>query len=167
MNIRFLTEEDLQIRIQWMNDPKVYKSMHFEVPVHLENTYKWFFDAKNNKSRVDMVFEEDGLLVAMGGLTNIIHDINKAELYIFVNPKIQQKGIGTSATKLLCQYGFEILNLNKIYLATNEDNFAARRVYEKCGFSLEGVLRQEYKTEDGTLLSRMYYGLLKGELLNE
>ena len=26
MNIRFLTEEDLQIRIQWMNDPKVYKS---------------------------------------------------------------------------------------------------------------------------------------------
>jgi RimJ/RimL family protein N-acetyltransferase len=54
--------------------------------------------------------------------------------------------------------------LDKIYLETNEDNHAAKKVYEKCGFQLEGILRNEYKNQEGLLKSRLYYGMLKGEL---
>ena len=164
MNARLLCEKDLPIRVEWMNNPKVYSSMHYEVPILLENTLNWFHKNVGNVGRADLVFEEDGQIVAMGGLTAINREVDKAELYVFVNPNLQRGGIGTKATNLLCKYGFEQLNLNKIYLETNEDNWAARRVYEKCGFRLEGVHRAECKNCNGDWQSRMYFGMLKGEL---
>ena len=164
MIVRCLHERDLSTRVEWMNNPKVYGSMHYEVPILLENTIKWYEKNIGNRGRADVVFEENGEILAMGGLTGIDSDVNKAELYIFVNPNLQRGGIGTMATKLLCKYGFEQLGLNKIYLETNEDNWAARRVYEKCGFQLEGTHRAEYKDCAGNWLCRMYYGMLKGEL---
>lgn len=163
MIVRRLEENDLQLRVSWMNNEKVYKSMHFEVPVVMGNTINWFRTNMGNDKRADLTFEIDGDIIAFGGLTGINREVNKAELYIFVNPEAQKGGIGTKATKLLCQYGFEQLGLNKIFLETNEDNVAARRVYEKCGFKLEGTLREEYVTPGGNLLARMYYGLLKEE----
>ena len=163
MIVRRLEENDLQLRVSWMNNEKVYKSMHFEVPVVMGNTINWFRNNIGNDKRADLAFEIEGKIVAFGGLTSINREVNKAELYIFVNPEAQKGGIGTKATILLCQYGFEQIGLNKIYLETNEDNVAARRVYEKCGFKLEGEHREEYKDEDNHMISRMYYGLLKSE----
>ena len=163
MIVRRLEERDLQLRVSWMNSAKVYSNMHFDVPVLMDNTIKWFRNNLGNEKRADWTFEDNDVVVAFGGLTNINCAVNKAELYIFVNPKSQKSGIGTQATFLLCRYGFEQLGLNKIYLETNEDNLAARRVYEKCGFILEGNHREEYISQDGHLLSRMYYGLLKSE----
>ena len=55
------------------------------------------------------------------------------------------------------------MGLNKIFLITNEDNIAAQKVYEKCGFVKEGQLRNEYKTSAGIFMDRIYYGLLKSE----
>lgn len=164
MIVRRLTKGDLQLRVNWMNDPKVYNSMHFETPVLMDNTIRWFENNVGNNKRADLAFEENGVVVAFGGLTNINSEVRKAELYIFVNPEIQKGGIGTRATKALCGYGFNQLELNKIFLETNEDNIAAQRVYEKCGFVLEGKLRNEYISNDGRVMCRMYYGLLKGEL---
>ena len=163
MIVRKLEESDLQLRVCWMNNEKVYSSMHFDIPVIMENTIKWYHNNIGNNKRADLTFEEGGEIVAFGGLTCINREVDKADLYIFVNPNAQKGGIGTKATKLLCKYGFEELGLSKIYLETNEDNVVARRVYEKCGFRLEGVHREEYKTLDGVMLSRMYYGLLKRE----
>lgn len=164
MIARLLKPEDLQLRVNWMNHPHVYSSMHYAVPVIMENTIKWFENNIGNKKRADLTFVENGEIVAFGGLTEINRETNKAELYIFVNPEVQQKGIGTRATKELCKYGFDELELEKIYLLTNEDNVAAQRVYLKCGFVLEGKLRNEYINSEGRLMCRMYYGLLKGEL---
>lgn len=164
MIIRRLRVEDLDLRVHWMNHPKVYSSMHFDVPVILENTFKWFQNNIGNENRADVTFEEDGEIVAFGGLTGINRETNKAELYVFVKPDSQKGGIGTNATKLLCKYGFNELGLEKIYLETNEDNVVAQRVYSKCGFVLEGKLRNEYKNSEGKLMCRLYYGLLKGEL---
>lgn len=164
MILRTLQIGDLKIRVDWMNNPKVYSSMHFDIPVSLDNTIRWFENNQKNDNRADVVFEEKGQLLAMGGLTNINRETNKAELYVFVNPNLQKGGFGTQATKLLCKYGFEDLKLDKIYLETNEDNHAAKKVYEKCGFQLEGILRNEYKNQEGLLKSRLYYGMLKGEL---
>lgn len=147
-----------------MNHPKIYGSMHFEVPVMMENTICWFENNIGNEKRADLVFEENGEVVAFGGLTSINRETNKAELYIFVKPEVQMAGVGTRATKELCRFAFAELGLDKVYLETNEDNLAAQHVYEKCGFMLEGKLRNEYRAKDGNLMCRMYYGLLKGEL---
>lgn len=165
MKIRRLQKEDLQTRVDWMNSPNVYSSMHFSIPVMLENTIRWFEDIQGNDLRADMAFtNEEGELVAFGGITSINLELKMGELYVFVCPTIHAKGLGTKAARLLCNYGFTELRLNKIYLETNDDNYAAQRVYEKVGFVLEGRKRQEYVRKNGTMGERYYYGLLKDEL---
>lgn len=162
MIARRLEEKDLQLRVDWMNNPKVYSSMHFDIPVKLENTYNWFLGHIGSETRVDLTFEEDGKIVAFGGLTSINPEIKKAELYIFVDPNMQKQGYGLKATKILCEYGFEMLHLNKIYLYVNATNIGAKKTYEKIGFKLEGILRQEL-LHRGNLHDRLYYGLLAVE----
>lgn len=167
MIIRRLQYEDLPTRVEWMNNPKIYSSMHFDLPITFENTVRWFENNQTKENRCDVCFEENNAIVAFGGLTSLDSVLKKAELYIFVNPNLQKSGFGTEATKLLCGYGFEKLKLHKIYLITNEDNLAAIRVYQKCGFCLEGKHRDEYITKDKVYKDRLYFGLLNKEYYGE
>ena len=153
MIIRKLEKSDLGERVAWMNNPQVFRTMHFTPPISLENTIVWFERNKSIPTRC---------LVAMGGLTNIDYTTRKAEFYIFVNPSRQKEGIGTMSTKMLCKYGFEILKLHKIYLFTNNSNIGARKTYEKVGFKLEGIHRDEMIDEE-KYDDRLYYGLLSSE----
>ena len=125
MEIRKLNKEDLPIRVKWMNHPHIYQNMHFDIPVLLEKTEAWYATL-SKRNRCDLVFLKEGQIVAMGGLTNIDSVVKKAELYIFVNPESHHAGIGTEATRQLCNYGFSALDLQKIYLVTNDDNVPMR-----------------------------------------
>ena len=164
MTLRRISVEDLHVRVEWMNNPHIYQSMHYEVPVNLEKTLQWYTKNADSSSRFDAVFEEQGQIVAMGGLTGIDPILNKAELYIFVDPDLHSKGTGTRATRLLCRYGFESLGLAKIVLVTNDSNIGAQKVYEKVGFSLEGKMRRE-AVVNNRFEDRLYYGMFKEELI--
>ena len=163
MIIRRLEKGDLETRVEWMNNPLIYSSMHFEVPILMERTLQWYESNLMNDKRFDVTVLEDGEIVAFGGFTSINREIGKAETYLFASPFQLHKGIGTRAKKLICEFGFKELGLNKIYFITNEDNYASIRVNEKCGFKLEGRLRKEYLTKNGEYKDRLYYGLLKEE----
>lgn len=163
MKIRKIKKLDLKTRVSWMNNPKVYQSMHFQTPVMLKKTIQWYRKNETDNSRVDVSFvDSEDRLVAMGGLTHIDLEVKKAELYIFVSPDIHGKGYGTYCTALLCYYGFSILGLHKVYFYTNARNLPAKHIYEKVGFMLEGCLREEL-IEDNSYGDRLYYGLLKHE----
>lgn len=162
MEIRKLALEDLQQRVDWMNNPLVYKSMHFDVPVLIGKTIEWYNRNQQMEDRFDCAFfDEAGVIVAFGGITSINEEIGKGETYIFTNPDAHHKGIGTEAMKLLCKYGFETVGLNKLYAYTNEDNVASIKLHQKVGYEIEGRLRQEYKDDDGKLKDRIYLGYLK------
>lgn len=162
MNLRRLDLPDLETRVKWMNDKRVFDLMHFEVPVKIEDTIKWFQRISLDDNRADLVIEDDDRLLAMAGITNINKILRTGELYIFVNPDLQKQGIGNKSIKLICNYGFNQLKLNKIYLYTNANNIGARKIYENNGFKLEGVLRQEALYQ-GKLIDRLYFGILAGD----
>lgn len=160
MLLRKIIETDLKTRVEWMNNPKVYKTMHFVPPISLETTKKWYENNCKNSSRFDAAFtDDDGNLLAFGGLTNIDYSVRKAEFYVFVNPMMQGKGYGTEATYLLLKYGFSVLQLHKVFLLTNASNIGAKKTYEKVGFKLEGVHREE-NIIDEKYEDRLYYGFL-------
>jgi len=51
------------------------------------------------------------------------------------------RGYGTDATRTVLRFGFDEMQLHRIALGVRADNLRARRVYEKCDFREEGVLR--------------------------
>ena len=82
---------------------------------------------------------------------------------IFIGePDARCQGYGTEATKLLLEYGFQELNLHRIYLTVFSFNDRARRSYEKAGFVLEGTRREDYYRH-GRYHGTHVMGILKSE----
>lgn len=159
-------KNDIPIRVNWINDSRINQTMFFDLPASIENTEKWYANNINSKSRIDFsFFNKDGDLIAMGGFTDISSIHKNAEFYVMVNPEMQGKGIGKQVSIWMYNYAFSVLDLNKIFLYTNDDNIAAFSIYEKTGFQLEGVLRN-HKWKNNKFQNRRFYGLLKSEWIN-
>jgi RimJ/RimL family protein N-acetyltransferase len=73
------------------------------------------------------------------------------------------RGVATHATLLLARWGFERLGLERLELTCAPDNPASQRVAERCGFTLEGLLRSHMRFKDGRR-DTLVYSLLPGEL---
>jgi diamine N-acetyltransferase len=72
------------------------------------------------------------------------------------------KGLGTQAVRLLLDYGFLDLNLQRIYLHVMATNLPAIRVYEKTGFLREGLLRRAAYV-DGAYVDLAFMAILRDE----
>ena len=58
MELRKIKFEDLPVRVDWMNNPIIYNTMHYSIPITLENTQNWFVKNVVNQNRSDVTFCE-------------------------------------------------------------------------------------------------------------
>jgi len=63
----------------------------------------------------------------------------------------------TEAVNALAEYAFQQIKAVRVELITDEENVSSRRVAERSGFVLEGVLRNERRAPDGTLRNTCVY----------
>jgi [ribosomal protein S5]-alanine N-acetyltransferase len=95
------------------------------------------------------------------------HDWNKyhrrAEIGYDLARAYWGQGIGSEAVRAIVRFGFEQMNLNRIYVGTIADNHESVRLLERIGFQREGTRRKHSWEEDGTFHDSAMYGLLRGE----
>jgi len=72
------------------------------------------------------------------------------------------KGYGTKAMELLLGFSFEELGLHRLELMTFVFNRRGIRVWEKCGFKREGVMRKA-RLANGEWHDLYFYALLEDE----
>lgn len=136
--LREFEERDIPLKVEWINNPNNNEFLHYELPVRVDKTTKWFHE-KDNSKRLDCTIEYQGVPVGVIGLLQIDRDNSKAEYYITVgNQSYKNKGIATKATRAILNYAFETLKLHKVYLTVDARNEIAIRLYEKSGFVREG-----------------------------
>ncbi len=86
-----------------------------------------------------------------------------AELGYWLAEDYWGRGVMTRAVRQICREAFERFDVVRIYAEPFEGNAGSRRVLEKAGFTLEGVMRAGvYK--NGAVQSYCMYSLLRGEL---
>ena len=164
--LRGLERADLPTMVRWINDSEVTRLLFMgDRPATVERlTEQW---EQEQHSPRDIVFavctNEDDTFIGTTGLYTINWIMHTAEFRIFLGEKsFWNRGIGTEVTKMMVVYGFEKLNLNRIWLGVNAENKGGVRAYEKAGFVREGVLRQEqYRNFQYYDVIRM--GLLRSE----
>ncbi len=160
--VREFTEDDIPNKIKWINDPENNTYLHYDLPLEYDKTLSWFENKSDN--RFDFVIEYDSFPVGLVGLINIDKISLKSEFYISMGEcAYKGKGIATIATKLVLQYAFGVLQLNKVYLNVDEENIAACKLYEKCGFRQEGRFEQDL-WHRGKLISRLRYAAFADEI---
>lgn len=74
------------------------------------------------------------------------------------------KGYITEALEAVVEYGFTVLDINRIEAEVMQGNTASERVLEKLGFTREGVLRQ-WMLWDDNYYDMSMYSLLKNEYI--
>jgi RimJ/RimL family protein N-acetyltransferase len=107
--------------------------------------------------------ENKSQLIGSIDISSIDLKNNHAEIGMAIGDKnYWGKGIGTESVKLILNYCFVTLNLNKVYLDVWEDNIRAIKCYQKCGFKTDGLLRQ-HVFKDNKYYSKIIMSILKSE----
>jgi RimJ/RimL family protein N-acetyltransferase len=138
--------EDAEKWTEWFNDLEVAIPMGGEAytPISLDGQRELIMEIIRNKYHnfniVDL--ETDGPIGRC--LLFYIDQVNRrARLGIVIGEKaLWNQGYGQDATRLMLDYGFNLLNLNSIELDTVSFNERAINCYKKVGFKVIGKRRQ-------------------------
>jgi len=144
IKLRPLEREDLYFVHQMDNNASVMRYWFeepFETFAELSALYEEHIHDQRERR---FVVEHAGTKAGLVELVEIDHVHRRAEFQIIVAPDHQGKGIASKATRLAMEYGFMVLNLNKIYLIVDKENQKALHIYQKQGFEVEGTLRHEF-----------------------
>lgn len=172
VRIRELRKEDSDKYFKWINDRELVLFNSAYSPVSEESHNNWFASvSKNNHIKIFSIVVEDQEgqenLIGSCSLRNIDFLSRSAELQIRIGEKVSQnKGYGTIITQKLLEFGFNDLNLNRIYLDVFESNQRAKQVYFNCGFVEEGIKR-ESAFVDGKFINVIQMSILATDFFAE
>jgi RimJ/RimL family protein N-acetyltransferase len=167
VRLRAREETDAENFYRWINDWEVVKYLGARYVQSRKFEREWVAGGDPALPDARFVVETlaDGRAIGWVGLHCHLPENRDASLGIAIgDDEFLDGGYGTDAVRVLCRYGFEMMNLNRIDLTVFDWNPRAIRVYEKVGFKHEGVLR-DGMFKAGRWNQLVFMGLLRGELL--
>ena len=110
-----------------------------------------------------LIIAPDGRIIGESVINELDFEMRCANFRIAIFDKDEWgKGIGTWAVEVTRDYAFEVLHLHRLALSVFSFNPRAKRVYEKVGFQVEGVLRDAV-LEDGCYADEILMAILEDE----
>ena len=110
-----------------------------------------------------IVLKETGTVIGVVELMALDWRDKNAEIGYWLGRKYWAGDLMTEAVRLILKFGFGNLELHRIYAKLFEENTGSARVLEKCGFKLEGRMREE-RYRYGKWHDALRYGILDSDL---
>jgi len=144
--------EHLRKYLPWVDSTKSAEDIK-QVIIKWQNAFE-------DKSEVVVGIYFDNKYAGNMGLHDINKNNNSAEIGYWLAENYQGKGIMTDCVRALTDYGFNELDLNRIFICCVTENRKSRAVPERLGYIQEGIL------QDGIRLYEIYhdvvmYGMVK------
>jgi RimJ/RimL family protein N-acetyltransferase len=153
--LRRIEREDIPTFVRWFCDPEVRTFLLLNSPISHAQEERWFERKLEEDSELFAIETLDGTHIGNIELFDFHRIHRRAELGVVLGEKAYWgQGYGSDAIRTLLRFGFEELNLHRIQLSVYEDNERGIGAYKKCGFQLEGRLR------DAIYRQGRYYDLL-------
>lgn len=166
--LRAMEPEDMDCFWDMINDPSVsHNVVGWSFPVSKHEQMQWYERAVGDKRnlRFTVVLKEADLPVGMVTLSSLDWQNRSATHGIKLHPDCPKgKGIATDAVMTLMQYAFEEVGLHRLDGSWIDFNEPSRKLYEKCGWSVEGV-KKEAIYRDGKYHDLIIVGILKEDYL--
>ena len=161
-------KEDLQQLRDWRNNPDFRKYFREYRELNMAQQEKWF-EEKVVKDNSTLMFSikrnNDAELLGCCGFVyiNWVHRHADLSLYIgWQGAYIDEEGYAEESCRLLLEYGFNELCLNKIWTEIYEFDEKKKALYDKFDFRQDGLLRQNY-WYDEKWWDSMILSILKAE----
>ena len=145
--LREKTDDDAQSFFNYYCDPEVNKFILCEMPKDVEEARKELAYWRNFFYQNDGIYfaiarKDNNQLIGSIGLTTYNSYHSRIELSYDLNKEYWRQGITFRAIKKVTEYGFDKFRVNRIEAFTATHNTPSKNLLEKCGFALEGTLRQ-------------------------
>ncbi len=144
--LRSLEPEDLERVHAWHNDPAMYESLmgtfHYVSRPTVENWLRSKCVFSDREINLAICLKSNSQHIGNIYLRDIDHVSRHGLAHIFIGESQERgKRYGQQATRMLVEYAFNELALHRVYTYVLEDNIASIRMFEKCGFAVEGKMR--------------------------
>lgn len=144
----------LQAELTWLTDQLTLEDAREYIRAGLAR------QAANNGLRAGIWLHDD--LAGIVSLHSVVWADRKASLGYWLGEAYQGQGLVTKACGSLINQAFGKLDLNRLEIQCDRENVRSRKVAERLGFTLEGILRQAWWSQ-GRFVDEAVYGLLKSE----
>lgn len=137
-----------QFRV-WRNNPNLRKYFREYREISDLMQKKWFDKINTDPNQVNFSIKDKktNKLIGHCGLYYINWINRTAEFGIYVGEESYRNGgYGSDSLRCLIRYGFNDINLNKIWCEVYDNN-ASIDVYKRIGFVFEGTMRENYYNE--------------------
>lgn len=149
-----LERSDLKQLLDWRNAPGMRKYFREYRELNIELQEKWYNESVRSNPNILMFGIRrllDNELLGCCGLTYIHPVYRHADLSIYIgwnDAYIDNEGYALEACELLFNYGFNDLGLNKIWTEIYVFDTLKKKLYNRLGMSVDGVLRQNCFREE-------------------
>lgn len=166
--LRELKECDAALMLDCLKDKDVNQYMNIDGSQMTIEDCKSFIrnSQKDFSSKHFAIVDNQNQWVGTISLKNIDLKTKASEYAIITSKEVHGKGIAFQATKEIIDYGFNVLNLNRIYLNVVQENIRANKFYLKCGFQFEGTFHQAIYIKN-KIYNLNWYAILKGREIDE
>lgn len=154
--------DDCSAYCSWVNDVDLASKIGIaSESIGLASEKEILEKIAKEKCSYAIIKRDDEQLLGNVSLFNINHIHQTSELGIFIGDKSERnKGFGTEAVRLICDYGFSVLNLRNIMLKVFSFNESAITAYRKAGFVDFGRRTKSY-FYDNTFHDEIYMELVR------
>ena len=149
IKLAYFTPDDFPLLINWISDEDLlmnWAGTQFKYPLTAEKLNWYLRDANNFEDSSTLIYKavdtESNQMVGHVSLTAVNRVNRSARITrVFVGPAERGRGIGEQITKAVLEIGFNLLKLHRMSLGVFDFNQPAIRCYKKCGFRVDGILR--------------------------
>ena len=163
--LRPITLDDKEAIYSFYSDPEIMK--YRVSPLHrsiedtvrfLETDYISFTERKRIRFGIEL--KAGGTLIGTGGFHHISPEHHRLEMGYSLRREFWGYGYMTETVKELIRFAFEEMEMHRVAAMCDLDNGRSARVMERCGMTLEGVLR-DYELRRGMFVTTKMYAILK------
>jgi len=140
-----LTEAVFEDYWAGMSDPEVTRLTGSHGTFEPRGVEDWLRSRRDHHDRADWAIlrASDGAFLGEAVINDLDPDNESAGYRLWLaGPAVFGRGYGSEVTRLVVDYALDQVGLHRLSLEVFDHNPRARRVYEKCGFVVEGRLRE-------------------------
>ena len=168
VGLRAIEESDLSQLLLWRNQPNYRRFFREYRELSQTNQRNWFDSKVLNDKSTEMFSIVDintGELLGACGLCYIDWINRNADFSIYIGKDdlyIDER-YAIEAAQIMMKYGFEELNLHRLWSEIYSFDEAKKVMFDRLGFKLEGVHKETHWTE-GRWCDSLFYGYVMHDL---
>ncbi|MGE8204403.1 GNAT family N-acetyltransferase [Heyndrickxia sp. NPDC080065] len=133
-----------------------------DVESGIRNSYAEFI--KRQDFRLHIYRKSDNKFIGSTGLHRINWETKVFEIGYWIDSRYTKNGYITEAVEGLTSFAFKQFKAERIEIRCDPKNTNSRRVAERLGFTLDGILRNNTMSADGkSIRSTCVFSMLKNE----